>query len=367
MADPQRFELHIPTITIVKILVTVLLLFILVRLWTPFLLLIVAVLLAVTFDSFVVMMERRSIPRQIGVLVVGLIMLVLIVLLFGVVLPAMFTDIAALLVGLEASWGQLRKGALSHYPSIRHVIDAMFSAPNLDVRWLQTPLIWAQATIEATGTMILILVLSLYLLLDGRRLYAWMLSYAPRKHRAKVAETLPEVQAVIREYMRGQLLISCICGLWVFVVLTAVGVPAALPLAFLAAVFDILPILGTILMTIPAVLMALSVSGTAAIVVLIAYLLYHVLENYIIVPRIYGRNLRLSPLAVLLALIVGGSLQGILGILLALPIVAAYPIIERIWLQDYMGSEVIAAHAALAGATDTQAEDAAVDEVLHGR
>jgi predicted PurR-regulated permease PerM len=113
--------------------------------------------------------------------------------------------------------------------------------------------------------------------------------------------------------------------------------------------------------------MALSVSGTAAIVVLIAYLLYHVLENYIIVPRIYGRNLRLSTLAVLLALIVGGSLQGILGILLALPIVAAYPIIERIWLQDYMRSEVIAAHAALAGATDTQAEDAAVDEVLHGR
>ena len=82
-------------------------------------------------------------------------------------------------------------------------------------------------------------------------------------------------------------------------------------------------------------------------------------------PKFYGSSLRLSTLAVLLALIVGGTLQGIIGSILVLPLVAAYPIIERIWLKDYLASEVLADHTALAEAAET-GSDAAVDAVLQG-
>ena len=83
-------------------------------------------------------------------------------------------------------------------------------------------------------------------------------------------------------------------------------------------------------------------------------------------PRIYGRRLQLSTLAVLLALVVGGTLQGIVGAILILPLVAAYPIIERIWLHDYLSSEVIHDHSALEHAAES-GSDQAVDAVLRGQ
>jgi predicted PurR-regulated permease PerM len=100
--------------------------------------------------------------------------------------------------------------------------------------------------------------------------------------------------------------------------------------------------------------------------VLFLYIVYHVVEAYVPVPRIYGRRLQLSTLAVLLALIVGGTLQGIVGAFLILPLVAAYPIIERIWLHDYLSSEVIHDHSALERAAES-GSDHAVDAVLRGQ
>jgi hypothetical protein len=100
--------------------------------------------------------------------------------------------------------------------------------------------------------------------------------------------------------------------------------------------------------------------------VLAAYVGYHVVESYFLVPRIYGARLRLSTLAVLLALLVGTTLQGLIGAVLVLPLVAAYPIIERIWLHDYLSSEVIHDHSALERAAES-GSDQAVDAVLQGQ
>ena len=95
-------------------------------------------------------------------------------------------------------------------------------------------------------------------------------------------------------------------------------------------------------------LLALTVSPTTAAIVLAGYVGYHVVESYFLVPRIYGQSLRLSTLAVLLALLVGTTLQGLIGAVLVLPLVAAYPIIERIWLASYLAPEVVKDHSALA-------------------
>ena len=123
--------------------------------------------------------------------------------------------------------------------------------------------------------------------------------------------------------------------------------PAAVPLAILAGLCDVIPVVGIIIATVPAVLLAVTVSPTAAAFVFALYVGYHVVESYVIVPRIYGQRLRLSTLAVLLALLAGSTLQGLVGAVLVLPLVAAYPIIERIWLAGYLGAEVIKDHNAL--------------------
>ena len=156
-------------------------------------------------------------------------------------------------------------------------------------------------------------------------LYAWLLAFVPRTHREKLATTMDEVSDVVHAYVGGQLLAAVLFAVFTAALLTILGVPAAVPLAVIAGVCDIIPVLGILLAIVPAVLLALVVSPGTAAVVLVAYLAYHLFETYYLLPRIYGSKLRISTLSVLLALIVGGRLQGIIGAVLVLPVVAAYP------------------------------------------
>ena len=175
-------------------------------------------------------------------------------------------------------------------------------------------------------------------------MYAWLVSFVPPARRDRVAQTAEEVSAVIRAYMRGQLLTSAICAGFVFALLLIVGVPAALFLAIAAGVFDIIPVIGTMLLILAPALVAATVSPAKAMIVVALLLLYHLAENYFIVPRVYGSQMRMSTLTVLLAITVGGALQGIIGMVLILPLAAAYPVIERIWLRRYVGSYAVDDH-----------------------
>jgi predicted PurR-regulated permease PerM len=88
----------------------------------------------------------------------------------------------------------------------------------------------------------------------------------------------------------------------------------------------------------------LTVSSATALLVAGVYVAYHMAENYLIGPRVYGGQLRLSNLAVLLAFAVGAELFGILGALLALPVAAMYPCVEDVWLRDYLGRDAVDTH-----------------------
>jgi predicted PurR-regulated permease PerM len=212
----------------------------------------------------------------------------------------------------------------------------------------------------------LTMVITVYLLLDGKRLYAWLIAYVPRKHRDDVAVTAAEVSVVVHAYVRGQVITSVLFTLFAAVVLTVFKVPAALPLAVVAGVCDVIPVIGAAIATVPAVLLAFSVSLTAGLGVTALYVIYHFMNSYYIVPRIYGTRLRLSTLVVLLALMLGTALQGLIGAILVLPLVAAYPIIERIWLVRYLNPEVIHDHGALANVAELENEEAVVETVLQG-
>ncbi len=102
--------------------------------------------------------------------------------------------------------------------------------------------------------------------------------------------------------------------------------------------------LGFALSAAPAVLLALAVSVPVALIVLGLYGVYHFVENYYIAPKVYGSELRLSSLAVLLAFAIGAAIGGIVGALLALPIAAMYPVVEEIWLRDYLAPQAAREH-----------------------
>ena len=364
----ERVEVVLPWATIARILIAALLVWIFLKLWLPFLVFVVAVLIAVTLYPAVTWLERRKLSHGVSVGIVALIMLAVTLFFMVVILP----PLAGQTLRLTENFPQYRSRVESHVPSdqpfLREIVTEIFELPNSpEIKsWLNRPLLWGKIAVGVVAITFFLYVLSVYLLLDGKRVYAWVLAYVPRRYRSRMARTVPEVSDVVFAYVGGQIATSLLCTLVTFAALTLFGVPAALPLALLAGIADAIPIVGIVISTVPAVLMALTVSPVAAGGILFVYVAYHVLETYVIVPRIYGRRLQLSTLAVLLALVVGGTLQGILGAILVLPLVAAYPIVERLWLHEYLSDEVIRDHAALERAAES-GSDTAVQAILRGQ
>jgi predicted PurR-regulated permease PerM len=366
--SPRRVRIEIPFATIARLLVAALLVVVVLKLWLLFLIFLVAVLFAVTLHPVVTWLQNRGVSRGLAVATVGVTVLALILAFAVFVLPPLVGQLIRLGQNFPAYRDRVEAHIPADQPFLKEIASEIFDLPRSPGirRWLDQPLVWGKIAVGVVALTFFLYVLTMYLLLDGKRVYAWVLAYVPRRFRKRMADTVPEVSDVVFAYVGGQIVTSAITTVVTFGILVGFGVPGAVPLALLAGLADVVPIIGVVISTAPAVLMALTVSPLAALGVLFLYVLYHAVEAYVLVPRIYGRRLQLSTLAVLLALIVGGTLQGIVGAVLILPLVAAYPIIERIWLHDYLSSEVIHDHSALERAAES-GSDQAVDAVLQGQ
>jgi predicted PurR-regulated permease PerM len=333
-------------------------------LWPEFLLFLLSVLLAVTLNPAVRWMEGRRIGRALSVLIIAIVSVGALTAFVVLILPPLTAQASNLLGSLPEFRARILSRIPARYPAIHKVIDELMEAPSSSA-WSQALagwFGWGRSAVYGVVEVVVVAVLTLYLLLHGRSLYAWMLAFVPRNHREKLATTMHEVSRVVHAYVGGQLLVA---ALFAAVLLGILGVPAVAPLAIIAGLCDVVPVLGILVATVLASLLALTVSPGTALVVLVAYVGYHLFETYFLLPRIYGNKLKISTLSVLLALIVGGKLQGILGIVLVLPLVAAYPIVERHWLRGYLAARVLTDHKALAKAAETGSE-VAIETVLHG-
>jgi predicted PurR-regulated permease PerM len=148
-------------------------------------------------------------------------------------------------------------------------------------------------------------------------------------------------------YVVGNAATSLFATGFVLILLSVLHVPAAFLLALLAGVFDFLPVIGFPLSAAPAILLGMTVSGRTVVIIAGLYVAYHTFENYVIAPRVYGDKLKLSNLAVVLAFAVGAQIGGVIGALIALPVAAVYPSVERIWLRDQLGEQVVEEHRAI--------------------
>ena len=339
-------EHQISNRTIAKLLGTGLLVYGALLLRQFALLLVMAALFAVTLDPLLKWLTSRRIPRWGGLALIIVSMLGVLLAFFGVLVPTIVSQLGEFVKTIP----QLKINLHNRLPE--HGFMSPLFEKALQNPYLAGPEPWlkhlaeiSQLVLGGSTAMLLMLIFAIYLLVDGPRTYRWLVAFfAPSIH-PKINETAREVSAVVSAYFGGQLLTSGLVVIYTYPLLRAFNVPAALTLAVLAGIFDVLPMIGFFMSAIPAVFLALTVSPTAAASVLVLYLLYHFFENYLIVPRIYGEKLRLSTLAVLLSLTVGDLLAGVFGAIAILPIVASYPIVERIWLTHVLRSSTLKRHA----------------------
>ncbi len=186
---------------------------------------------------------------------------------------------------------------------------------------------------------VLVTVLSIYLLIDGQRVIAWLRTSAPIKHRTRVSFMLLTFQRVVGGYIRGQLILSTLIGALVGIGMAALHVPYAVLLGVLAFILEFIPVIGVFVSGAACVLIALTQSWVLALVVLAYFVIVHIIEGDVVGPRVVGRAVGVHPAVSIFALLAGGELFGIWGALFASPLAgliqAALSEIWREWRQTH--------------------------------
>lgn len=177
-------------------------------------------------------------------------------------------------------------------------------------------------------------ILTIYLLIEGPQVGSNLMRLLPRRDRLRARKLVIDIGVKVGGYMRGQLVTSAIAGVFSFVTVWALGIPAALALGAWAAVADAIPLIGSLIALVPALLLAFTVSPGKAVAVTVAYLIYNQVESHVIGPKIYGNTLGLSLSVIVISLLIGVELMGMMGALLALPVAAAIPSVIA-YIQDW--------------------------------
>lgn len=315
---PQRVEISYKTIVFTVLF--------LLGLWLLFL---IKDILLSLFVSFIFMSSLRPTVEKLAAkkvprgLAIGIIYLIIIVLLFfvgRVIFPPLVTETARLIGSISSEGGLpiFYQEVLNFFKNLN--FDAFnkispYGGNVLDI--FKTVISVFNSIVGALG----LFVFTFYLLLERKNLGGILRGFLSEEDVKKAMQVTTLVEERLGSWVRAQVLLCVVIGLMAFVGLSILKIPYALPLAILAAVFEIVPIIGPIISGIPAVLVALLFSPGMALVVILLYFLIHQAENNLIVPTIMRTTVGLSPVITIVALMVGGKLMGITGAILSIPVV----------------------------------------------
>jgi len=172
-----------------------------------------------------------------------------------------------------------------------------------------------------------VLILTLYFLGAYQRIKHGSYRMIPRSRRARVGLIADEILSRVGGYVLGNLATSVIAGVFALVFFLVAGVPYPVALAMLVAILDLIPLVGATIAAVVCTAVAFFVSVPVGIASTVYFLIYQQVENYVLVPKVMKRTVDISPLATIVAALIGGSLLGILGALLAIPVAAAIQLI----------------------------------------
>lgn len=183
--------------------------------------------------------------------------------------------------------------------------------------------------------------LAFYILKDFDVFERTVITYVPKTHRKNTVRLLKDIDAALGSYIRGQFLVCIIVGMLAYFGYLLIGMPYALLLAGIVAITNVIPYLGPFFGAAPALLMASTISIKMAILVAVVNTLCQILEGNVISPQVVGRTLHMHPLAIIFALLVGGEIAGIVGMILAVPIFAACKVIIQHMFAYYVRRKII--------------------------
>jgi putative heme transporter len=314
----------IPLRTMIRAVAVVGAAWLLLHLLPVVLVIVVSLFLVGTLGPAVEWLEARGLHRGWGIAIAFLAMALMTGGLLAITIPPLIDQVTSLVKQepalrdhLAAALGRWRVSA----PLAESLRDVRYEAVARTAA--SAALRYSSAAVEIVAYLVSSVFLAMYVMIDRDRLRGGLFAVVPRSHHMRLSRVMINLELIVGGYIRGQVLTSVFMGVFVFGLLTACRIPNAIALAVFAALADVLPYIGVFLSVGPAVAAALPVGVGTTVVVLLAMLAYEEFESRFLVPRIYGRALRLPSSIVMVALLAGGTLMGIVGALLALPLAAA--------------------------------------------
>ena len=297
-------------------------------------LLFVAVLLASALEPMVGWIrEHLPLGRGATILVVYAAFFAGVLVLGLVIVPGALNQAGALLADLPPFFAQARAWAETLRPealagSLTALVDATAHAlrPPEPLDPEEVVEVGGAVAEAATGVAALLAIVFFWLV-EHARLQRYTLAFLPGHRRAGARDAWNEIESRLGLWVRGQLTLMLAIGVAAGVACAVLGVPGALLLGLIAGLTEVIPIIGPVLGAVPAILVAATVDPRLAVVVALVYLVLQVIEGNVLVPIVMRNTVGISPLLVLVSLLVGASLGGVVGALLAVPVAASLEIV----------------------------------------
>lgn len=340
----QPINITITAGTILKAILIVLLIQFLFYIKTIVLILLTSIVIASAIDPVARWLNGYKIPRTLGVLIIYIFLILIFAGISIAFIPGLVSDINVILSNIPNYLDKISlssnsesqiidDGSLKYWQSWQQIVDNLNVYAGGDVvQGIQERLSGlAGGFISLISTFfggilsfVLIVVLSFYLSVQEDGIASFLKIVTPLKHEKYVIDLWKRSQRKIALWMQGQLILGVLIGVLTYLGLSILGVPNALFLALLAAIFELIPLFGPILAAIPAVGIGLLDGGiTKGLLVTGLYVIIQQFESQLIHPLVVKKIVGIPAIIAILSLIIGGQIAGFLGIILSVPVAAA--------------------------------------------
>ncbi|GAA5229441.1 AI-2E family transporter [Arthrobacter cryoconiti] len=296
-----------------------------------------ALFIALGLDPVVRWLERRSVPRPVGIVLVLVTLLGIVAIFFATLIPTIVTQTTQL-INKAPGWitDFFNSDFFRNIDGQYHVLDtineqvAKFFQDAQAVGGIFGGVLGVGTTIAngLFGTLI-VLVLSLYFLASLPAIKRWGYRLAPRSRRARVEELSEEITRGVGNYVIGQVCVAVINATVAFIIMSILHVPFSVLLAFVVALLAFIPLVGGMIAAVVVIAVSLTVGWQTALIYAICYLAYLQFEAYFVSPRIMQKAVAVPGAIAVISVIAGGSLLGVLGALIAIPTAAAVMLLVK--------------------------------------
>ncbi len=337
----QKQTIDISYESIFRVVFVLLVLFLLFYLRQIIFIIFISVIVALIMNPAVCKMKEKKIPRVIGASILFLALLATIGIFFYIIIPPLTKEMGQLTTQFPAYINNLN---IDYSTISEQQIDDRLAGPIQEVL-IEASKFLKDATaavfsgiFEVLGSLvsiILIAVISFYLVIEKKGIEKFVKAVIPHNFQPRALKVIKKIEVKLGKWFIGQLFLGVIIGLMTYVALSILGVPYAIVLAVIAGFMELIPYLGPVLASIPAIIIAFTVSPFLALLTLIVYFLIQEIENYVLVPKVMEKSVGLHPVIIIIALLIGAQFAGIIGVILSVPVATIVSII----LEDLYGNK----------------------------